>query len=234
MSLIFENNHSDFKNSSTITVDYHVKKRKVVPLINLESKNLDNLIKDDTINQKANKLKRPSPIQINGNTYLNSINTNSIPDVYMIKRRSPPNKKFKGPSTEGDINIFTTINKASPPQLRSLNNQTTTTTSAELSSLISSKCITIPKGDDSTNNLGSSLVDSNNFKKTVNTMKKVVDSSHTNTTSSNPNMYNPHQQNINEIMLNNKYKILPHIIIKESKHGNLTIPVLPSFLTDRT
>ena len=65
--LMFENSHSDFKNSSTITVDYHLKKRKVAPLNNLESKNLENLTNDATINQKANKFKRSSPIQLDGN-----------------------------------------------------------------------------------------------------------------------------------------------------------------------
>ena len=170
------------------------------------------------------------------------VNVNSIQDMYMIKRRNSPNKKVKRTSNEGDINILNNINNVSSSQLRNLANQTTTT-KTELSSLISSnfvaKFITTPKEDNSTKNSRSIVVDSTNFKKSVNTpnsqisMKKVV-VSQINTTSSNPNMYNHHQQNINELMLNNKYKILPHILIKESKHGNLTIPVLPSFLTDRT
>ena len=65
--LMFENSHSDFKKSCTITVDYHLKKRKVAPLNNLESKNLENLTSNDAINQKANKFKRSSPIQLDGN-----------------------------------------------------------------------------------------------------------------------------------------------------------------------
>ena len=157
----------------------------------------------------------------------------------MIKRRSPPNKKFKESTKEREINVLKNMEKAAVTQ--QLPNQTIAATS-QLSSLLMSeknfitKSIMIQNVDDCTKNLGSIPVDSTNFKKNANASQKSMKTvvvSQVNTCSSNPKIYNPHQPNINELMLYNKYKILPHIIIKESKHGNLTIPVLPSFLTDR-
>jgi hypothetical protein len=38
--------------------------------------------------------------------------------------------------------------------------------------------------------------------------------------------------NINQEFLQNKIKMIPHVKLKESKFGNIFIPVLPSSLTD--
>jgi len=237
MSILLENHISDFKNSSP--QEYTIKKRKAARLNNLETKLLENLDKDS----QARNNKRSPPIDLDE---IEETLTNDSDDIYLIKRRSPPNKILKttknkrqpnlmnnyvptqtpNPQVKNNLYQQPSMYTTPPPQMPVYNKSFPNFSKSDYQLNVIPKTAEIIEVED-THRKASASASQGITSSNIPNIKKVSPNSNPVTT----NVVNS-QPTLKDLMLNNKYKILPHIIVKESNHGNLTVPVLPSFLTE--